>query len=56
MTEEEFKRLAQQRARRADEELARDGVKLRAPPPKREEEEAKARGNQMFCLNAVMSM
>jgi len=43
MTEEEFKRLAQQRAQAADKELARDGVKLRAPIPKREEEEAKAR-------------
>jgi len=43
MSEEEFKRLAQARAKAADNELARDGVKLRAPIPKREEEEAKAR-------------
>ena len=45
MSEEEFKRLAQQRARAADKELERDGVKLRTPIPKREEEEAKARGD-----------
>ena len=51
MTEEEFKRLAQQRAKAADKELARDGVKLRAPIPKREDEEAKARGTQFHTMH-----